>query len=64
MKKFAYTSTVPDTLGSGRPVQAGDQVDLSADDEKDTHNARLIEEGVLAPVSAKSAPKTKNEESK
>lgn len=48
-KKFTAVRRGPHTLFDGRTVDEGEEVQLSADDEK--NNVGLIEGGALAPSS-------------
>ena len=50
MKFVAPFGSTERTLSSGRVVEHGEPFDLSADDQKDPHNARLIAEGHIVPV--------------
>lgn len=37
-------------LASGRPVVPGEKFNLSAEEQKDDHNQRLIDSGTIIPV--------------
>jgi hypothetical protein len=47
MAKYRYVGLTSETLASGRPVSLGDQVNLTDKEQKDSHNAWLIESGRL-----------------
>lgn len=44
-------------LASGRVIVPGERITLAEEDQKDEHNARLIEEGQLLEVQTKANPK-------
>lgn len=50
MKKFKCIHTSALDLTGGQILAPGEIVSLSADGEKDGHNARLIEEGKLLEI--------------
>lgn len=58
MDRFRYVRQHADTLASGRPVGYGDTFELSAEDQKDPHNSRLIDEGAALKLPAKTAARS------
>lgn len=50
MKTYISVSNHVEDLASGQMVGIGEEVQLSAADEREPHNVRLIEDGVLIPV--------------
>lgn len=57
MQDYRNATTLPQDLTGGRVVAPGERVSLSASDERDAHNARLISEGQLIKVPAKQVKK-------
>lgn len=58
MDRFRYVRQHADTLADGRPVGLGDELDLTAEDQQDTHNLRLVAEGALLKLPARTAAKS------
>lgn len=59
MKEFAYVGNHVQDLDGGRMMGPGERVTLSADDQKLSTNARLIDEGLLVPTGHRGTkPKT------
>jgi hypothetical protein len=55
MTEYRCTSRHSEDLADGRVVAPGEVATLSADQQKDAHNQRLIEEGGLVEIAK---PKT------
>lgn len=53
MSNFIYLGSYPETLADCRPVAPGAQVSLSAQELKEPHNKRLIDEGKLVELKQK-----------
>lgn len=50
MDTFVVSSSAPTDLHDGRMLAPGSEVSLTADEQKESHNATLIEGGRLSPV--------------
>lgn len=50
LARYLNTRRVPQDLADGRNVAPGQATSLTAKQQKEPHNKRLIDEGVLAPV--------------
>lgn len=50
METYKLVLTHPQDLASGRVLAPGETAELSASDERDPHNAALIEDGALIVV--------------
>jgi hypothetical protein len=59
MTEYKYVSRTAGMLANGRPLGKDDVVKLSAEDEKDPHNAAMIESGALVSEDKKDDAKTK-----
>jgi hypothetical protein len=53
LKVYTPLTSGERTLADGRSLVPGETVDLTADESKDLHNKRLIEEGHLLEVKSK-----------
>lgn len=53
MTRFENDRPVPQDLADGKVLAPGETVDLSAEQAKEPHNKRLIDEGALVKPSAK-----------
>ena len=49
---FRSVSSHVEDLASGRTLAPGEFVDLTKEEQKDPHNARLLEEGILISTDA------------
>lgn len=50
MKFYSPVDATERILASGRPVAPGETFDLKAEEVKDPHNKRLIEEGQIIEI--------------
>lgn len=55
MDEFIVSSGHAEDLADGRSIASGAQVSLSAEEQKDPHNAAIIADGRLSPVPGKRA---------
>lgn len=53
MTRFVNDGPVPQDLADGKVLAPGEKADLSAQQQKEPHNQRLIDEGRLTAASAK-----------
>jgi hypothetical protein len=58
MDAFRLVGRHPESLASGVIVSPGEKVELKTDEQKDEHNKRLIEDGVLRPIKKAKPAKT------
>lgn len=56
MTRFVNQRPVPQDLADGSFVPPGETVELTAAQQKEPHNQRLIDEGVLEPKTPKAKP--------
>ena len=55
MARFENTRRVPQDLADGRNVAPGEAANLTVKEQKEPHNRRLIDEGVLRALQTKAA---------
>lgn len=53
-KYYSPVEATERILASGRPVAPGEQFELKADEQKDPHNKRLIDEGQIVEIKKES----------
>lgn len=61
MDEFRHVGRHSEDLADGRVVSPGESVELSAEDQRDPHNKRLLDEGILDSTRAEKTGRQKSD---